>query len=325
MAARGEGTAGGFNSKGSLATAAHTSTPARNRSQVGVSGVEGLEGFSSPLPLRKRKFGLAAETVVARKRTTTAAVTTTATATTTTTGADYYHRHHHHHNHCHSQGEDSATPPPPPPPLPGTATTTTTAAAAAAATAATAVTAKRRRLAAGNADLRINEVRECGDCVLDNPHSKRQRKNSQVETSRSQLNNSLATNAPQHTPTRSQDPEKSPSGGILKSYPLRNRLSRHVPTLEGVASHPPSTPRPSCAQPRPPTPLQPPPPPPPPPLAEPPARPESPDRVWEAGRKRTGLRSLLFHPNGTVGTSQTPRGPVRVAANTQAEAVPRWV
>lgn len=86
-------------------------------------------------------------------------------------------------------------------------------------------TSKRRRLTSNssNSDARYADSGDCGDCGLESPASKRQRRSSHVE-SRSHSAASLAANAPS-TPTRNQDTEKSPGGGgILKSYPLRNRL-----------------------------------------------------------------------------------------------------
>ncbi|XP_042213589.1 E3 ubiquitin-protein ligase TRIP12-like isoform X2 [Homarus americanus] len=88
---------------------------------------------------------------------------------------------------------------------------------------------KRQRYTSNssNSDARYADSGDCGDCGLESPASKRQRRSSHVE-SRSNSAASLAANAPSTT-TRNQaalvDTEKSPGGGgILKSYPLRNRL-----------------------------------------------------------------------------------------------------
>ncbi|XP_069960963.1 E3 ubiquitin-protein ligase TRIP12 isoform X7 [Cherax quadricarinatus] len=81
---------------------------------------------------------------------------------------------------------------------------------------------KRHRFTSNssNSDARYTDS---GDCGLESPASKRQRRSSHIE-SRSHSSASLAANAPS-TPTRNQDTEKLPGGGgILKSYPLRNRL-----------------------------------------------------------------------------------------------------
>ncbi|XP_069194932.1 E3 ubiquitin-protein ligase TRIP12 isoform X11 [Procambarus clarkii] len=92
-------------------------------------------------------------------------------------------------------------------------------------TGATGTTSKRQRISSNssNSDARYADSGDCADCGLESPASKRQRRSSHVE-SRSHSAASLAANAPS-TPTRNQDTEKSPGGGgILKSYPLRNRL-----------------------------------------------------------------------------------------------------
>lgn len=83
-------------------------------------------------------------------------------------------------------------------------------------------TTKRRRVTSNSSNSEARDA-DSGDCGLESPASKRPRRGSHLE-SRNQSSASLAANAPS-TPTRNQDTEKSPGGGgILKSYPLRNRL-----------------------------------------------------------------------------------------------------